>query len=136
MNNLVNWFTKKTIVIFSFSFTVIFSILYFINGFSSCRHDKYCSNLTELGVIYLLPFVSVFILSLVTFKAKEPTFKHWINFSVWTIPTILIIITLFPTRTHGMDFLPITKGIVSVFLVALYSIVSLFLIISKSLKKE
>lgn len=134
MTSLINWFTKKKIIIFSFFVTVTFFLFYYLNTVSSCRHEKYCSSITEYVVIYLLPFISVFIISLIVFRLQEPVFSSWKNFSMWVIPFVIVIITIFPTRTHGLDFFPIIKGTVSVVLSIIYLAISVILIIYKSLK--
>lgn len=136
MNKFLEWFTKRSLMFFSFSFVIIFFILYYINILSSCRHEKYCSSITELTVVYLLPFVFVFIFSLVTFKLKEVVFNSWRNFSIWAVPIIIIIVTFFPTRISGFDIVSVTKGLVMFFLTILYSIISFILIFYKSFKKE
>ncbi|HRH27135.1 MAG TPA: hypothetical protein PLZ99_03210, partial [Parcubacteria group bacterium] len=59
----------------------------------------------------------------------------WKNFSIWWIPLSFVIITMFPTDTHGMDFVPIIKGTVSLLLSSLYSVISLVIILYKSFKK-
>ncbi len=136
MGKTIEWFTKKKLVTISLYAFIIFCIFYGINMLSSCRHEKYCSSVTEIGVIYLLPFISIFIFSLITLKLKESTFKLWKIFSFWVIPIFLIIISLLPTRTHGLDVVSIVKGTAVLFLTILYSITSLLLIIYKSIRKE
>jgi len=132
----MNRFTKNKTLIYSFIISFLFFISYFINKSDFCDLVRGCPRFNELFIIYSLPFITVLVFSLITFKLKETTFYFWRNFSVWFIPISLIIITFLPTRTHGLDFVPMTKGAVMFFLTILYSAISIVLIIFKSLKKE
>lgn len=136
MKKEIYWFNKKHLTILSFFFSLVFIVSYFIHSADFCYWRQYCSLVSEIFTLYSLPFISVFFFSLITFKLKEPTFNLWKNFSMWAIPISLIIITFLPMRTHGLDFVPVVKGTVILFLTILYSIISLILIFYKSLKKE
>ena len=131
----MNWFTRKRLLTISFILVLIFSVAYFIHPADFCYWRNSCSFVSEIFILYLMLFIPVFLFSLITFKLKESTFSLWRNFSVWAIPISLIIISFLPTRTHGLDFLPITKGTVIFSLTVLYSVISLLLIIYKSSKK-
>lgn len=137
MNNIVSWLTKRKVIFISLVGVIVFILSYFSKDLGICpRGVTYCSDYSKYFAVYSLPFVSVFIFSLVTFRLTETTFYLWKNFSVWAIPVSLIIITFLPMRTHGLDFVPILKGNTIFFLTILYSIISLILIFYKSLKKE
>jgi len=137
MNNLVSWFTKKKVFFISLVGLIVHVISKFSVDLGICsNYASYCSDRSYLSTIFSFIFVAVFIFSLITFKLKESIFITWRNFSVWSIPIFLIFITFLPTRTHGLDFVPVTKGAVISFLTILYSIISLILIVFKSLKKE
>ena len=133
MGKTIEWFTKSKLMIFSLCIVVIFSIFYYINMLSSCRHEKYCSLITELVVVFSLPLVSVFVFSVITYKLKESTFNLWKKFSIWAIPFIIIIVSFLPTHASNWDYFNIAKDTVMLFFVAFYSIISLILIIYKSL---
>ena len=129
----MNWFTKKKVFVLSFFLGVIFTVSYFVHPADFCYWRQNCSLISEIFALYSLPFISVFIFSVITFKLKESTFILWRNFSMWAIPISLLIITMLPMRTHGLDFFPVTKGTVIFPLTILYSVISLLVIISKSL---
>jgi len=80
--------------------------------------------------------VPILFFSIVVFSLKESTFKSWTKFTNYFFIISLVIILLTPTSTHGLDFVPLVKETVTIFLAILYSIISLVLIIYKSLKKE
>ena|SRR3989344_2446931 len=128
--------TKRRTLIYSMVPAVGFFVFYFVNKADFCDLIKNCSRFNEILIIYTLPFISVLIFSLITYRLKELTFSSWKNFSLWAIPFSLILITFLPTRTHGLDFVPVTKGTVIFFLTILYSIISLILIVYKSFKKK
>jgi len=139
MNNVVNWFTKKKIIVIGFLGVLVFFLGYFVDisiHKDVCYMGEFCGDVSELLTIYFLPFILIFVFSILTYKLKESVFNSWRNFSMWVIPISLIIITFLPTRTHGLDFVPVTKRSIIFLLTILYSIISLVLVIYKSLKKE
>ena len=80
--------------------------------------------------------VPVFVFSIITFLVKRDTFQSWTKLTNYLFSISIVIILLTPTSTHGLDFFPIVKETVTIFLAILYSIISLILIIFKSLKKD
>jgi len=137
MNNTVSWFAKRNVFIIGTIGLISYLISKYSVDIGICNnYASRCSDISYLFVIFSLIFVAVFIFSVITLKLKESTFEIWRNFSIWAIPFSLMLITFFPTRTHGLDFVPVTKGTVIFVLTILYSIVSLCLIISKSIQKE
>lgn len=126
-----------------FFISLLGSIIFFISVFvpievpiKVCYQGGFCGNVSEVLTIYFLLFVPMFIFSIITFKLKELTFILWRNFSIWAIPISLIVISFLPTNTHGLDFIPVTKGTVIFLLTILYSIISLALVIYKSLQNN
>src|SRR3989344_8474098 len=133
------WLTKKGLVIISLIGSVVFFVSIFTNihiPVDVCYQGEFCGDLSELLGIYFLLFIPVFIFSIIIFKLRESVFSTWRNFSLWAVPISLIVISFLPTDTHGLDFIPITKGTIIFFLTILYSLISLILIIYKSLKRE
>jgi len=137
MNKILEWFTKKKIFLFSLLGIVSFFIAYFSIYFGICfNYPNQCNNNSELVAVYTMLFIPIFFFSLITFKLKQSTFNTWRNFSFYSILVFLILISFIPMRTHGLDYLPITKGLVSFLLTILYSVISLILVIAGSLKKN
>lgn len=136
MNKILEWFTKKKVLLFSLLGAVSFIIFYFSIYFGVCfNYPNQCNNNSELVAVNVMLFVPILFFSLITFKLKQPVFIAWRNFSFYSILVFLILISFVPMRTYGLDYLPITKGLVSLTLSILYSIISLFMIIYHSLKK-
>ncbi len=137
MNKVGEWFTKKRMFLFSFLFFIVNMVSMFSVDIGICfNYASKCYYTSDLIVSFTYIFISVFIFSVITYKLKDSTFTTWRNFSIWMVPISLIIIAFLPTRTHGMDFIPITKGTVIFLLTILYTLISLILIIFKSLKKD
>lgn len=136
MNKILEWFTKKKFFCLSFfGFLIFISSYLLISKSETCYQKEVCSFFTEFFAVYTMLFIPIFFFSLITFKLKQSTFNTWRNFSFYSILVFLILISFIPMRTHGLDYLPITKGLVSFVLTILYLIFSLFLLISQSLKK-
>ncbi len=139
MNSLSSWFTKKIFFYASLLGCIIFLVSIFVDitvPVDVCYGGEFCGDVSELLTIYFLIFIPVLFFSLVTFKISNRFFSIWKNFSVFAVPITIIVISIFPTFTHGMDFFPIIKSTVALALAVLYSIISLILIIYKYFKKE
>lgn len=132
----MNTSNKKNTVLFGSIFTIIFVLSYLIRSADFCYWRSLCSSVFGLVFIYSLVSVPFFVFSVITYKIKESTFISWRNFSIWWIPLSFVIITMFPTDTHGMDFFPVIKGTVSLLLTSLYSVISLAILVYKSFKKD
>ncbi len=133
---LMNWSKNKTVIIALLGVLLqIFSRFTVNIGICESYASK-CHDLSYLLLIYTLSFIPFFIYSLITYKLKESTFDFWKKFSILWIALSLLVITFLPTSTHGMDYFPIVKGTVILFLTIVYSITSLLLIIYKSFKKD
>lgn len=137
MNNTDNWFTKKKVIYIGLIGLLFFLFSYFSKDLGICsNYASKCSDISYLFVIFSFIFIPVFIFSILIYKLKDSVFLSWKNFSIWVIPIFLIAISFLPTDTHGLDFVPITKGTVIFVLTILYSVISFILILYKSLKKE
>ncbi len=137
MENMMNWFTRKKVLVISLVAVIIQFTSRFSVDFGICsNYSSQCGDYSYLLVIFTYIFIATFIFSLITFKLNGPSFIFWRNFSILWVSFSLIIITFLPTLTHGLDFFPITKGSAMFFLTILYSVISLILILYKSLKKD
>lgn len=129
-------FTKNKIMVFSLFFFSLFLLAYFSIDIGICLdYPNSCNKNSELVAVYTMLFISMFLFSLLTFKLKQETYNAWRNFSFFYLLVFLILLSFIPMRTHGLDYLPITKGLVSFLLSIIYSIVSLFIVIYHSIKK-
>lgn len=136
MNEILYWFNKKKFLGLSFFgfFIFLFSYILLTNS-DFCFYKESCYIITESFAVYTMLFISMFLFSLLTFKLKQETYNAWRNFSFFYLLVFLILLSFIPMRTHGLDYLPITKGLVSFLLSIIYSIVSLFIVIYHSIKK-
>lgn len=131
-----NFFSKKGLLIIGFFGTLIQVISKYNVDLGICSsYSSKCNDVAYILTVYSWVFVPLFIFSLITYKLKQSTFDSWRKFSIWSIPLILIIITMLPLSTHGLDFVPVTKGTVVFFLTIAYSALSLILIAYKSITK-
>lgn len=123
-------------MVFSLFFFSLFLLAYFSIDIGICLdYPNSCNKNSELVAVYTMLFISMFLFSLLTFKLKQETYNAWRNFSFFYLLVFLILLSFIPMRTHGLDYLPITKGLVSFLLSIIYSIVSLFIVIYHSIKK-
>jgi|SRR3989344_3198149 len=104
MNNLVNWFTKRKLLIVSF----LLSILSFYFGYISTNNEcflayKQCDSVAYTFII----FVPLFLLTIPFYFTKESTFISWRKFLSWWIPLSVLLIILSPHSPA--DLSPIYK---------------------------
>lgn len=133
MNNI---FSRKFFIILGIVSLVLFLVfLQDKNTNFLCSIKNYeCYNLVDFISLILVFFISLFIPSLISFLSNK---KEVFNFWRKTVPIyslIYLVIVIFLPWNSG-DFIPIDKWEVSIFLAIFYSIISLFLIIYKSLKE-
>jgi hypothetical protein len=129
------YMTKKNIL----STSLIGSIMLFVLAFGAphiCAHDISCD--IQLGnIIYTFSsFLPLFLFSLTTYFLREETFRSWVHFVYWWVP-LSIFLTLITTESGGGGFGPqISWGKEDTAFVfsALFAVISLILIIVKSLK--
>lgn len=84
----------------------------------------------------LIPFLPIFLFSLVTYKMREEVFRAWFNFTKWWVPISIFLILITPDSSGGSFGIPnvFDKGFLAFILAALFFIISLVIIVRKSLK--
>ena len=128
----MNWLKKKKInIIYVVIFSLAAVISYLVNV--NLREKLLVITLSE-SFFWLAAFVLFF--SITTLFFKRSVFLSWVKITKYFLIISIIIILLTPTSTHGLDFFPIIKETVTIMLISLYSIISLFLIIYKSFQKQ
>ncbi len=138
MNKIIKWFTIKRMFVIGIISTISLGVLSFNNIFY-ILYDIYSSTIIDV-VNYLYLFFMFCILflffSIIFFFLKQETiFYFWKKTLFFYFFIYLFFIILVPWD-WGDVYLPIYKGTVALFLSVLYSIISIILIIYKSLKKE
>jgi hypothetical protein len=128
---------KKNILLSGFLGTVIFCILkYFDHGFwpQDCAYSN--PPILDCGkeFIYYLSvvFTPLFFFSLATYRMKEGIFLSWKKFTLIYLFIYLFIVLVSPWI--GGDYLTFEKELVSKFLTEIYFLISLILIVYKSIK--
>ena len=128
----MNWLKKKKInIVYVVIFSLAAVISYLVNV--NLREKLLVITLSE-SFFWLAAFVLFF--SITTLFFKRSVFLSWVKITKYFLIISIIIILLTPTSTHGLDFFPIIKETVTIMLISLYSIISLFLIIYKSFQKQ
>jgi hypothetical protein len=131
-----NMLTKKNLLYIS-AIGIIVSIgavyLAYHTPMSVCRYNEMSLRcVSSLIFLMFAIFVPIFIFSIVTYKLKEKTFISWRNFTVGYLFIYLFLIVANPWM-HA-DYSPFEKNTVFMTLVPLYFLISLILIIYKSIK--
>jgi len=130
MNNIMNWLKKTNVTYFLVSLLISLGAFLVNNNF----RETFPRKLSE-SIFWLT--IPIFVFSVINFFLKKiDILSSWVRFTNYYFIIALIIILLTPTSTHGLDFVPFVKETVTIALASTYSIISLFLIIYKSLKKE
>ena len=130
MNNLVNWFTKRNLLITAF----LLGGLSFFFGYVSSNNECFLAYKQCESVAYtLIIFIPLFVLAIPFSFTKESTFISWRKFLSWWIPLSVLLIILSPLSPA--DLSPIYKKSVFWIMGGGLTIISLILIFYKSLKK-
>jgi hypothetical protein len=128
--------TKKNLLYISGVGTVIaITTLFFFSGgipLGRCSYAFDMSCAKKLTALMLAIFIPIFIFSIVTYKLKEETFLSWKKFTLIYLFIYLFIIVINPWQPA--DFSPFEKKSAFMTLVPLYFLISLILIIYKSIK--
>lgn len=120
---------KKISVVYISVSLIVILVSFLINDESNVRLVKKLSE----SIFWLT--VPVFITSIITLFLNENVFNVWRRFTNYFLVVAVVIVLITPTSTHGLDFFPIIKETVTIALASIYSIISLIIILYKSLKK-
>lgn len=119
---------KKINIKLLFTSLLLLLITYLINVNSGVYVLKKLSE-----AIFLLT-IPVAFFSVVTFFVKNNVFLSWVKVTKYFLITSFVIIMIAPSSTHGLDFFPIVKETLAVFLSIVYSVSSLFVLIYRTIK--
>ena len=125
--------TKKNILRASFTVTLFLVLLVNIlqdTSISICPYEVTLNCTILLFALELFIFMPIFFFSLITYKMRDEIFLSWRKFSFIYLFIYLFIVLISPWM-HA-DFSPFEKKSNALFLVALYSAISLILIAYKS----
>ena len=135
--------TKKVVFWVSFIFSLIGFIFSSDRIYTYCYQDGHCWQLWDfinsIGFLFFF-FISIFILSLITYFLKEQVFRTWLHFAYGWIPLSLLFVYIASQSSGGGFGIPNvfdTESVSMIFSV-LFFIISLILIFIKSimLRKE
>ncbi len=104
----------------------------FIMSTGACYHNKFCFRffdnlLIRTIALSLLPFLPLFLLSLITYKMKDEVFTAWISFAKWWVPLSMFAILITPVDDGGSWSIPL-KGPVALLTTGLFFVISLIII--------
>ncbi len=118
---------KKTILISSGFIALVLLAIGIFGTYKICNNQEDCITLLHLFFLHFLPIISLFLLSLITYKMREKVYQAWLHFSYFWVPLSIILVVLAPEYDTDWMF-PITKGSVAFYFSVLYIIISLLLI--------
>ncbi len=126
--------TKKSAMIFFGLFALIFLLpMFFFPYLSSCgSYREICKSLA----LFTLPLSTCFPIVLLLLFFRDQIFLAWLKFTIFVMPIILLIIYQSPSSAGGgflSSAMTTTRSEVSIQLSILYGIVSLIIILVKSL---
>jgi len=130
MNKILEWFTKKKIVVFSIMFIFMIPLfMYLTSSTSSFLLERWYESI----IYFLFIFIPIIILSIINLYIKNNTFNIWRKFTFFYLFFYLLLIIITPSRC---SYLPLCEEFIFIYLVPLYFILSLILIIYQSLKTK
>ena len=128
--------TKKKVLIVGLISIALFVISIFSQEIRLCPVYSYssCSSFFDMFAENIFVFIPLFLLSLITYKMQDEIFHTWLKFTYVWVPLTIILTFLSPE--YGNSLLPIEKSSVSFVMSFLFLLISLIIIITKSLKKN
>src|SRR3989344_6661834 len=133
MNNVVNWFSRKRLVFISLMAVLVYFISYFNEVLNlPLFYDDFCCVDDRIFNLFAI-FIPIFIFTIIFINLNEIKFTRWKKFTLIYLIIYLIIYFIVPTQGDG--YIWFQKETVSFFGSILFLIVSLILILYKSLIK-
>lgn len=133
MTNLTNWLTRKKSTFVALIAVFIYFISYFNEALSlPLFYDNFCCIDDRRFNLFAI-FIPIFIFTIIFTNLSEIKFTHWKKFTLVYLIVYLIIYFIVPTQGDG--FVWFQRETISFFGSILYSIISLILVIYKSIKK-
>ena len=125
--------TKKKVLIVGLVGIVLFTISIFSQEIRLCPAYSYssCSSFFDMIAESIFISIPLFLLSIITYKMRNETLQKWLKFTYVWVPITIILTFLSPE--YGNSLLPIEKSSVSFVMSFLFLIISLIIIISKSI---
>lgn len=133
--------TKKNVLKVSFGYVHLVALIILAAAICDQQHlcevreDEFPGTL----IFLFLPLLPVFIFSLMTYRMNPKVFERWVNFSVWAVPSLIIITFLVNGGgNNGLGVEGVIGGAFDAFLIGifyvLYCVISLWLIFFKHKK--
>ena len=126
---------KKNILLASLIVAVGIIILESVGTYTACdwfisnAHEGNCPFLLADIETILLPFLPLFLFSLITYKMKDHVFQAWFRFVRISIPISIVVILLAPSYSSSW-ILPYNKGMAALLCSAFFILVSTVKIIA------
>lgn len=83
--------------------------------------------LTDIGINFL-PFIPLFLSSLITYKMRDEVYRAWYRFAIWAVPFSMLLIFLAPEYSADWMF-PVVKGTVAFLSSLLFTVISLLIVL-------
>lgn len=135
MNKFIEWFTRKSMFIFSFLLTIIFFVVNLLSKQDFCYWKTSCFNTFSFISVILMPSILVLFFSLINFRLRDVAFVSWKNFTFIYLLIYIFILILIPSHS-GDEYLDISRGLVGIVLSCVYFVSSMILIVYKSSKNS
>ncbi len=94
-----------------------------------------CMDVLYLIELMFLSFLPITIFSLITYPLREETFRSWLRFAKWWVPMSMLLVLITPDGQSG-GYMPslIDKQVVAFLTSAVFIIISLIIVLYKSIK--
>jgi hypothetical protein len=124
---------KWVVLSFSFIFTILFPALFFpeLSGFCLAYQPNCIAPYSALSwAVVWAPIL--LLLSIITYPLEKKIFDSWIRFALpWIFFSILVTLFVPDKNTFGE---PDWKGLVALLLTGIFTLISLVIILTKSIK--
>ncbi|OHA99241.1 MAG: hypothetical protein A3E32_02655 [Candidatus Zambryskibacteria bacterium RIFCSPHIGHO2_12_FULL_38_37] len=125
---------KKITLLISGVISILLLSINYLGTYETCYFSGICAEIlaTILRTLYI--FIPLSILSLLTYNMADQVYRIWFKFIRIWIPLTIFLVVLSPKYSNSL--IPIEKGSVSFVFSVLFLLISLIIIITKSLSSK
>ena len=121
---------KKEILLGSWLVAIVLLLISKVGTFSLCDGNYSCAHALANILRSLIPLLALAPLSLIFYFLRDEVFKAWVKFALWWIPLSIVLSYLTPENN---ELFPTGPGVTAYILSALFVLISLIIVLVKSL---
>lgn len=129
--------TKKIILSISGIVSILLVFIDYMGTYQICGGSPgLCVDTLFSSSMVLFVFPFIFLFSLITYFLKESVFRAWVNFAKWWVPLQILLVLITPESSGGYFVSIVDKQFVALILSGIFAVISLLIVIWKSITRN